>query len=160
MNSYVQGLISNVTALNNFINLRVENVPANASQTERLVLLGNYISNLATNDTALQTLLNELGLNTLSDLDSYINTLAANQGEGYSTLELALLGEEISISQLRDLIQQIGVLEGGAEAILKADLDGNNVIGTPDLLLFLASYGLSTNVDYGQGYTGLILPSN
>ena len=160
LNSYVQGLISNVTALNNFINLRVENVPANASQTERLVLLGNYISNLATNDTALQTLLNELGLNTLSDLDSYINTLAANQGEGYSTLELALLGEEISISQLRDLIQQIGVLEGGAEAILKADLDGNNVIGTPDLLLFLASYGLSTNVDYGQGYTGLILPSN
>ncbi len=166
LNSYVQGLIFNVTQLNNFIEARVGNMPTEATQAERLTALAQYIQGIiqggvlsANVEDEVNLLATSLGLSSWVELEAYINNLAANQGEGYSSLETALAGEGISISQLRNLIQQITISAGADTTTVMSDLNADGAIGTADLILFLTTFGTSTNIDYSVGYTGLNLPN-
>lgn len=146
---YIQALQDNETALNNFID---------AYSVSSLDELSNYIQGLSATDQSVQNLLNSIdGVNTIGDLQGYIDNLAANQGEGYSSLEMALQAEGISISQLRNLIQQIAISEGTTTTTVMSDLNTDGSIGSADLIMFLTTVGTSTNIDYSQGYTDLNL---
>ncbi len=162
--AYIGDLLSNVTQLNNFIDNRVDGIPDDATQSERLGALSGYIGNIIQQEAygayvtgEVDALAVSVGLSGWGQLQGYIDVLLANQGGGYSSLEMALQGEGISITQLRDLTQQIGVMGGASLNEIRADFNNDGTIASADLIIFLTAYGTSLDVDYGLGSTDLTL---
>ena len=125
--------------------------------------LQEYLRDLEAIDAALQSLLDSIDIptiNTIEDLQVFVDNLIANQGNGYSTLEQALQGEGINVMQLRDLMQQISVLAGtNSFELMYFDYNMDGQVGSSDLLIFLSAYGsgeFSTNL-YSTDYNDLSL---
>ena len=78
------------------------------------------------------------------------------EGE-YNSLAEAISGAGISISQLRDLTQQIALTLSVPINSVISDLNDDGSVGTPDLLLLLSSFNQNNGVNYDENYTDLDL---
>ena len=136
-----------------------------ASANPNLVnqIITNYLAQNPQLTASLESILqgiaddNNVSINEVTG--SMLNAWGANFGEGglYNTVAEAVAGAGISISQLRDLTQQIALSQGVPVIRIFADLDFNNQVAAADLLIFLTAFGLSVDIDYTQNYTNLNL---
>ena len=78
------------------------------------------------------------------------------EGE-YNSLAEAIAAAGISISQLRDLTQQIALTLNVPINSVISDLNDDGSVGTPDLLLLLSSFNQNNGVNYDENYTDLNL---
>ena len=135
--------------------------------------LSSYIAANATLEASLLTILGTIATNANNNYGDHSSIPVAEvtgvmleawavsqapevEGE-YNSLAEAISGAGISISQLRDLTQQIALGQGVPIARIMSDLDFNNQVGSADLLIFLGAFGETANIDYTQNYTNLNL---
>jgi len=135
--------------------------------------LSSYVAANATLEASLLSVLGAIAINANNNygdhsdipvaevtgamLEAWALTQAPEVEGEYNSLAEAISGAGISISQLRDLRQQIALAQGVNEAKIKSDFDNDYQVDSGDLLIFLSAFGETVNVDYNQNYTNLNL---